>query len=58
MMKEIPRKKQWKYNSIVRDLHTNKYRQRVKKPSSKHDTTKESISKGLADYFNKGSKDE
>ena len=50
-MKEIPRKKQWKYNAIVKDLHTTKYRQRVKKPKQSYENEEESIQEGLKEYF-------
>ena len=50
-MKEISKKKQWKYNSVVKDLHTNKYRQRIKQPKQSYETEEESIQEGLEEYF-------
>jgi hypothetical protein len=50
-MKEIPKKKQWKYNPIVKDLHTSKYKQRIKKPKQRYKNEKESIQEGLKEYF-------
>ena len=50
-MKEIPRKKQWKYNPIVKDLHSSKYKQRIKKPKQSYESEEESIQEGLKEYF-------
>jgi len=50
-MKEIPRKKQWKYNPIVKDLHSSKYKQRIKKPKQSYENEEESIQEGLKEYF-------
>jgi len=50
-MKEISKKKQWKYNAVVKDLHTNKYRQRIKQPKQSYETEEESIQEGLEEYF-------
>ena len=51
VMKETPRKKQWKYNSYVKDLHTTKYRQRIKQPKQSYESEEESIQEGLEEYF-------
>jgi hypothetical protein len=56
-MKEEPRKKQWKYNAYVKDLHTNKYRQRIKKPKQSYESEEGSIQDGLEEYFSKPEKD-
>ena len=50
-MKEIPKKKQWKYNPIVKDLHSSKYKQRIKKPKQSYESEEESIQEGLKEYF-------
>ena len=50
-MKEQSNKKEWKYNRIVKDLHTPKYRQRVKKSKQKYVSNKESIQEGLEEYL-------
>jgi|TARA_R110000744_G_scaffold100291_2_gene193314 hypothetical protein len=56
-MKEEPRKKQWKYNTYVKDLHTNKYRQRIKQPKQSYESEDGSIQDGLEEYFNNLEKD-
>tara|TARA_R110000824_G_scaffold50472_1_gene140926 strand:+ start:1931 stop:2101 length:171 start_codon:yes stop_codon:yes gene_type:complete len=48
-MKQEPKKKQWKYNSIVKDLHTNKYRQRIK-PSKQKDG-EDTLNDMLEEYY-------
>jgi len=50
-MKQEPKKKQWKYNPIVKDLHSNKYHQRIKpsRPKSKDDFDME---EELEEYYN------
>jgi hypothetical protein len=54
-MKEISKKKQWKFNKVVKDLHTPKYHQRVKQSKQKYESEEESIEEGLEDYhLNKG----
>mgnify|MGYP003147032004 CR=1 FL=1 len=54
-MKEVSKKKQWKFNRVVKDLHSPKYHQRIKQPKQKYDSEEESIKEGLDDYhLNKG----
>ena len=50
-MKNISKKKQWKYNPIVKDLHTNKYKQRIKPQKQSYESEEESIQEGLEEYF-------
>ena len=49
-MKQEPKKKQWKYNPIVKDLHSNKYHQRIK-PSRPKDKDAFDIEEELEDYY-------
>jgi len=49
-MKEVSKKKQWKFNRVVKDLHSPKYHQRIKQPKQKYDSEEESIKEGLDDY--------
>jgi hypothetical protein len=50
-MKEVSKKKLWKYNSVVKDLHSPKYRNRVKKPKEKYETNEKSIKDGLEEHL-------
>ena len=54
-MKEVSKKKQWKFNRVVKDLHSPKYHQRIKQAKQKYESEEESIKEGLEDYhLNKG----
>ena len=49
-MREVSKKKQWKYNRVVKDLHTPKYHQRIKPKQKAYDSDEESIKEGLDEY--------
>ena len=49
-MREVSKKKQWKYNKVVKDLHTPKYHQRIKPKQKAYDSDEESIKEGLDEY--------
>lgn len=50
-MKEESKKKQWKYDRIVKDLHTTKYHQRVKKPKERYEKSAKSITDGMEEHL-------
>ena len=50
-MKEVFKKKMWKYNKVVKDLHSPKYHQRVKKTKEKYETKENDIKDGLEEYL-------